>query len=49
MMPMHGGAPIWVTGSYDPETESDLLGHGESRSGLGRRCAGWATTCTARR
>ena len=32
-------APSWVTGSYDPELESDLLGHRQSRSRLERRSA----------
>ena len=36
---MHGGAPIWETGSYDPEIQPDLLGNRECRTGLGRRCA----------
>ena len=29
-----GGAPVWVTGSYDPTLNLDLLGHRQSRSRL---------------
>ena len=34
-----GGGSIWVTGSYDPEIEPDLLGHRQSGAGLERRHA----------
>ena len=34
-----GGASVWVTGSYDPDLEPDLLGHRQSRAGLERRSA----------
>ena len=43
----HGGASVWVTGSYDPALESDLLGHRESGPGLERRRRAMATTSTA--
>ena len=29
-----GGAPVWVTGSYDPALEPHLLGHRQSRARL---------------
>ena len=29
-----GGAPVWVTGSYDPALNLDLLGHRQSRARL---------------
>ena len=35
----HGGAPIWVTGSYDPGNQPDVLGHGQSESRMERRSA----------
>ena len=34
-----GGASVWVTGSYDPSAESDLLGNRQRGPGLQRRCA----------
>ena len=34
-----GGASVWVTGSYDPASEPDLLGHRQSGPGLERRPA----------
>ena len=30
----HGGASVWMTGSYDPDSEPDLLGHRQSGPGL---------------
>ena len=27
---LHGGAPIWVTGSYDPETNLTMWGTGNA-------------------
>ena len=42
-----GGASVWVTGSYDPELEPDVLGHRQSRAGLERRQPRPATTSTA--
>ena len=30
----HGGSPIWNGGSYDPEIEPHVLGHGQSESRL---------------
>ena len=44
-----GGGSIWVTGSYDPELEPDLLGHRQSRARLERRRSGPATTSTPTR
>ena len=34
-----GGAPVWVTGNYDPETEPRLLGHRQRRAVDGRSAA----------
>ncbi len=31
---LHGGAPIWVTGSYDPETNLTMWGTGNAGPGL---------------
>ena len=33
----HGGSPIWVTGSYDPETNLTYWGTGNPNPGLERR------------
>ena len=41
-----GGGSVWVTGSYDPATQPDLLGHRQSRSRLESRRSGPATTST---
>ena len=42
-----GGASVWMTGSYDPASESDLLGNRQSRARLERRSARAATISTA--
>ena len=38
---------VWVTGSYDPELEPDLLGHRQSRARTGTATTAPATTSTA--
>ena len=45
---LHGGAPIWVTGSYDPETNLTYWGTGNAGPTTTATTA-WATTCTAPR
>ena len=30
----HGGGMTWIPGTYDPESEPDLLGHGQRQSGI---------------
>ena len=35
----YGGGSVWVTGSYDPDAEPDLLGRRQSRPGLESRSA----------
>ena len=35
----HGGGSVWVTGSYDPAAESDVLGHRQRGTRLQRRSA----------
>ena len=42
----HGGGSVWVTGSYDPRTQPDLLGNRQSRPRLERRSTRQATICT---
>ena len=44
-----GGGPIWLTGSYDPGPEPDLLGRGQSRRPTTTAICGPATTSTRRR
>ena len=41
-----GGGSIWVTGTYDPESEPDLLGRRQSRARTSIRRSGRATTST---
>ena len=43
----HGGGSIWVTGSYDPETNLTFWGVGNPGPRLQRRNAALATTSTA--
>ena len=38
---MRGGGSVWVTGSYDPESNLTVLGHRQPRSRLQRRRASW--------
>ena len=45
----NGGASVWVTGSYDPDLNLDLLGHRQSRAGLESRRSARATTSTPTR
>ena len=45
---LHGGAPIWVTGSYDPETNLTFWAP-EIRVRTTTAITGWVTTCTVRR
>ena len=44
-----GGGSIWVTGSYDPDAQPDLLGHRQSRARTSIRRSGRATTSTPTR
>ena len=37
----HGGAPVWLTGSYDPDTNQTFWGVGKSRAGLESRSKAW--------
>ena len=39
------GGMTWMTGTYDPDAESVLLGHGQSDAGAERQDAARATTC----
>ena len=41
-----GGGGTWVTGSYDPELNTGLLGHRQSESRLSTATIARATTCT---
>ena len=45
----NGGGSVWVTGSYDPALEPDLLGRRQSRARTGIRRSGPATTSTPTR